>query len=172
MKSRIPTRTPDPNNYWNHVVDGIIEAVKTHSESREFRRQGNGLEFKTDLDFKETTKTEEFGHYQPRWEVSEGHLQVAPSLTARVMAKPYGRICGVDFSGFPATHRYEEETLTTSFWHENRPYYDRSGIRHDRHHPLDWPEELKPHQFAERTAELWNIETWREQPELELFEED
>ena len=172
MKKHLPS--PSSLDRRNHVIRRILENVKTHAESREFRLHGNGLQFESDLFFKEEATNADLAPYSVKWNVEQGNAKDARSYSSRLLSQAGERIRGIDPHSPGATFCYRKETESAAFWHENQIYFDDAGLIQNRHEPLtDWPERFPgPNAFARKVATRWNIETWRDGEEPSLFNLD
>lgn len=170
MKPRPTTRLA----WRDRVIRKIVENTKTHAEPREFRKHGNGCRWETSLCFEDDTLNRELAQFPVLWNVEQGNLSISRSFSSRLLAGSMGRIRGVDAQAPGVTFRYQPETATTAFWHENQISYDTAGVHSNVHVPLpDWPENFPgPNAFARRAAKLWCIETWRPAEDNLLFNLD
>jgi hypothetical protein len=152
----------------------MLENIKTHAESREFRPHGSGLQFEADLFFKEDSVNTELAPYPFTWNVEQGNRNAQLSFSSRIFSRILGRVRGLDHQSPRTTFLYCKETESPAFWHENQISFDANGVMQNKHEPLpDWPETFPgPNAFARKVAARWNIETWREGEESSLFNLD
>jgi hypothetical protein len=169
------SRSPSSPDLRNHVIRRIVDNAKTHPESREFRPDGRGgARFEDALVFTDDKLNEELAVYPLEWHVCQRNTGNPRSLSSSLLAKVLGRIRGLDANAPHATFRYQQETGSPAFWHENQIGYDQDGVVSNDHVPLpEWPESFRgPNSFARRVAARWNIGTWRDGEEPSLFNLD
>jgi len=156
----------------NRVIETVVEQDKTHAESREFTpkpKNSKALELELELAFEDATVTRNLPVIRILWNVQQGNQERVASLSARLRLNDQ-RIRGVDRESAPVAYKFREETRTHAYWHHNVYFIDSDGVLKKDHNPLgDWDDNYTTDQFAQKTAELWNINTWREQEELPLW---
>lgn len=158
-----------PQDKRNKLIEAVVNSTKTHAESREFKAKNpksKALEFELELVFEDEQNQQSLNFFQILWNVRHGNREKVASLSARLRLDKE-RIRGIDWNAAPISYKFQENTASNAYWHENVIYFDRKGIMQNKHEPLkDWHGNYSRDEFARKTADHWNINTWREQEEL------
>ncbi len=160
-----------PADQRNQILQTFVEQPKSHAESREFSKSGHGLSTSITLAFVDDAVSRRMPLLPLVWNVRQATPSVHQSLSGRLLLDG-NRIRGVDRENVPRSYKFTKETVSEAFWHENILSFDRKGILQNQHASLvDWHASYTADQFAVKTAERWNIQTWREQEDLDLWKQ-